>query len=132
MNAINFIQQCGFEKVREVFEGAPEDATGVFYYGNTEIRHYFKNEGANVYCWDFRAGWWLDEDAPLKTCVDLSELKRLVESVDLINSVQVLGRTGYDEVKSHIENCDPNWCYFHYKKWKQAIADYESIGGEHV
>lgn len=54
------------------------------------------------------------------------DLKRLVESWELIESVRVLGRTGYEEVKSHLNHCDPKWCHFHYKKWKQAILDVES------
>ena len=62
--------------------------------------------------------------------MNLKQLKRLVESVDLIDS---LG--GLELSKKESNNCR----FYEYADMshrayaiKQAIADYESIGGEHV
>ncbi|EMT2447094.1 hypothetical protein WMF02_002093 [Acinetobacter baumannii] len=135
MSTIGYFQKFGLTGAKTALANIPDKTA-------THLGVVIDDE-PTYYSLDFGSYWdnsdWQDSDfrtvAELSEaykdgwCVDLSELKRLVESVDLINSVQVLGRTGYDEVKSHIENCDPNWCHFHYKKWKQAIADYESIYG---
>ncbi|WP_151738228.1 hypothetical protein [Acinetobacter junii] len=69
MNAIKFIQDNGVEKAREVIEGAP--------YLNSEETHFC----ADVFV--YTDGF--DDDGYCQHCVDISELKRLVESVDIIS-----------------------------------------------
>ena len=106
MNAINFIKQHGVEKAREVVNGAPELAE---YYSTIDGEYYLIEINA----------------------VNLKQLKRLVESVDLIDS---LG--GLELSKKESNDCR----FYEYADMshrayaiKQAIADYESIyGGEHV
>ena len=63
MNAIQFIKEHGVEKAREVVEGVPDWATGI----NLNSLKYF---GGDCFC----GGDLL-----------VSGLKRLVESVDLVN-----------------------------------------------
>ena len=118
MNAINFIQDNGVDKAREVVEGAPDGATHL----SDDACHYvnadFKPLPAHI-----------KEQLPKLIVID--DLKRLVESVDLIDS---LG--GLELSKKESNDCR----FYEYADMshrsyaiKQAIADYESIyGGEHV
>ena len=100
MNAIEFIKNNGVDKAREVLEGAP-DRTASHYVADTdtyfseEFHTYFDHslndwETADLHCVS-------DLEANYEFVLDISELKRLVESVDLV------------------------------KRLKQAIADYELI-----
>lgn len=100
MNAIQFIQQNGVDKAREVVEGAPE------------LAEYYSTIDGEYYRIELHA-------------VNLRHLKRLVESVDLIDS---LG--GLELSKKESNDCR----FYEYADMshrayaiKQAIADYESI-----
>lgn len=101
MKPEQFIREFGVEKAREVVEGAPEGHKGY----NDVIKQYTR-------------GIWFSRD------VLLSDLKRLVESVDLVESWG-----GIDDVKlydlSHCKDKPESAGY----KLLQAIADYESIYG---
>ncbi|KXZ72167.1 hypothetical protein [Acinetobacter venetianus] len=123
MNAIQFIKEHGVEKVREVVEGAPKGFKGY----NDVINKYTR-------------GVWFSRD------VLLSDLKQIVESVDLVNcnggwngtkntitlfqsSLDLGLYHGVDGVDAEVE----------IPRLKQAIADYEqlfgnteTLGGEHV
>lgn len=136
MNAIQFIKEHGVEKAREVFEGAPETAT---HFTEALGGHYAKegmlkmkpqwlwfNSINKEWCYDFAA-----EDH-----IHLPDLKRLVESVDLIEKHHSI-----DHAKNHYNNMREALNQYQYEnkdiedlsnKLKQAIADYEAIGGEHV
>ena len=99
-NAINFIKENGVEKAREVVEGAPE------------LAEYYSTIDGEYYRIEINA-------------VNLKQLKRLVESVDLIDS---LG--GLELSKKESNDCR----FYEYADMshrayaiKQAIADYESI-----
>lgn len=119
MNAIKFIKEHGVDKAREVVEGAPDWATGI----NLNSLKYF---GGDCFC----GGDLL-----------VSGLKRLVESVDLVNcnggwngtkntitlfqsSLEIGLYHGVDGVDAEVE----------IPRLKQAIADYEAIysGEQHV
>lgn len=114
MNAIQFIKDHGVEKARRVVEGAPE--------------------------W---AKWWcVDKQKyldfiPCSNCVDFSDLKRLVDSVDLVNE-----KGGYVLLKGLVERgrALANFLEKGNEKMspqkldtknlircEQAIADYEAI-----
>lgn len=129
MNAINFIKQHGIEKAREVVEDAPEKATvvsaetyGYFYkYQDSPVwsRVYRRKDGGEWSCTRF---------CPIINPIELSDLKRLIESFDLINS---LG--GVQEATNKAFDMTMLVVGFNPDKIKQAIADYDSIyGGEHV
>lgn len=96
MNAIQFIKDHGVEKASEVVA----TCHGIPYYTFKE-----KTEHGYSAC----------------KSVDLVDLKRLVESVELIEK---LG--GIESAKSYVPD------QYKSERLKQAIADYESIGGEHV
>lgn len=107
MNAIDFIKQHGIDKARELLArlhklGCPDDMQITVING----------------MWHRTANGFTYPD-----------LKRLVESVDLVNK---LG--GINEAKAELNRKSIlRWITPEIKSLKQAIVDYESIyGGEHV
>ena len=113
-NAIQFIKEHGVEKAREVVSGAPDGATHL----SDDACHYvnadFKPLPAHI-----------KEQLPKLIVID--DLKRLVESVDLIDS---LG--GLELSKKESNDCR----FYEYADMshrayaiKQAIADYEQLFG---
>ena len=113
MNAINFIKQNGVEKAREVVSGAPEGATHL----SDDACHYvnadFKPLPAHI-------------KERLPKLVDLSDIKRLVESVYLVKEHCTLERAE-KYANSPYTAPEIKVCLL------DAIADYRSIyGGEHV
>ena len=106
MNAIQFIKEHGVEKARKVIDGAP--------YLNSEETHFC----AEVFV--YTDGF--DDDGYCQHCVDISDLKRLVESADLVNL-----KGGVKKLKKEAD------CLFHNEvegialRYEQAIADYELL-----
>ena len=123
MNAINFIKQHGVDKAREVVQLAPDGATHL----SNDTRHYVNA--------DFKPlPTHIKEQLP--KLIVIEHLKRLVESVDLIGKYHSI-----DHAKNHYNNMREALNQYQYEnkdiedlsnELKQAIADYESIGGEHV
>ena len=114
MNAIKFIKENGVEMARKVIDGAPEGATHL----SDDACHYvnadFKPLPAHI-----------KEQLPELIVID--DLKRLVESMDLIDS---LG--GLELSKKESNDCR----FYEYADMshrayaiKQAIADYEQLFG---
>ena len=82
MNAIKFIQDNGVDKAREVVEGAPEGSTCyVFWTGKFR---YINELTCEIYS-EKLGGWCEANIMVLNLKNPLSELKRLVESVDIIS-----------------------------------------------
>ena len=120
MNAIQFIKEHGVEKARGVVSGAPECSSS------------FNIVSGSIVYYQLCDNWWwfnsakkeyeMDYSKSMK--FDLSDLKRIVESVDLIRKVG-----GVDCAKYCVSINKLNDHFY----LRQAIADYESIyGGEHV
>ncbi|MEN4983732.1 hypothetical protein [Acinetobacter modestus] len=103
MNAINFIKQHGVDKAREVVEGAPERWTTYTTGGGLG--------GGYIRC----------SGSVGQGEVSISELKRLVESFDMVGE-----RGGIERCKLLHFN-SPFKRDNHIKRLKQAIADYEAI-----
>ncbi|MEF0645993.1 hypothetical protein [Acinetobacter nosocomialis] len=122
MKPEQFIREYGVEKAREVVEGAPEGAT---HYG---LRQYRQWEGRILKT--FTEGSWrstavfggnlrfIEDD-----CLCIQDLKRLVESVDL---VEVCG--GLVEAKKKMNSESLRSATIEYVLYK-AIRDHESIYG---
>ncbi|HGW5130835.1 TPA: hypothetical protein ACNIH0_002182 [Acinetobacter baumannii] len=97
MKPEHFIREFGVEKARKVVEGAPDGHKGY----NDVINQYTR-------------GVWFSRD------VMLSDLKRLVESVDLVDS---LGGLKAARSEAHKD------CFVYNQPLLAAIAAYESIYG---
>lgn len=108
MIAINFIQQHGVDKAREVVEGAPDRATTVK--PSLDFKHFIYGICENA------GGAY----------ILLSDLKRLVESVDQINALD-----GIDIAKKLLARINKHGSQyaelFERPALEQAIADYELL-----
>ncbi|MDP7775885.1 hypothetical protein QWI49_12080 [Acinetobacter nosocomialis] len=102
MKPEQFIREYGVEKAREVVEGAPEGHKGY----NDVIKQYTR-------------GVWFSRD------VLLSDLKRLVESVGIINQAG-----GYEVVKTAISNYRASGDMVTFSSLEKRLKDHESIYGE--
>ena len=113
MNAIQFIQQNGVEKAREVLSGAPDGATHL----SDDACHYvnadFKPLPTHI-------------KEQLHKLIVIEHIKRLVESVYLVKEHHTLDRA-IEYANSQYTAPEIKVCLL------DAIADYRSIyGGEHV
>ena len=99
MNAINFIKHYGL---------------------NTAIR--ITEDSKNDDFWDTETGFYTDKNS--ESCVCLSDLKRLVESLELVKSCGGIINAKYD-----VKYLDLDWDYDtpRVTRLRQAIADYEAI-----
>ena len=107
MNAINFIKQNGVEKAREVVDGQKDTvAPNLFKYFSPSLNYYHMLN--------------------IESNVRISELKRLVESVELVKEHYTLDRA-IEYANSQYTAPEIKVCLL------DAIADYKSIYGvEHV
>lgn len=136
MNAITFIKQHGVERAREVVEVAPEGAT-----------HIRDSYGFIAYLKDGERKEWYHKNTWLMTLVWqpdclLSDLKRLVESVELVSKaggittskaqVKQANEHGYLTISIPVEiNGSIGMGCLYIDTLEKAIADYEAIyGGE--
>ncbi|NIE95160.1 hypothetical protein F3J02_01455 [Acinetobacter sp. Tr-809] len=128
MNAIKFIQQHGVEKAREVVEGAPVTYTGT--------------ETASL-CYRAKDQKYSTRFKPSNLLVNVSSLKRLVESVDLVGKVGGISQAktqvkqahehGYQTMSIPVEiKGSMGMGCLYIDTLEKAIADYEEIGGGHV
>ena len=126
MNAINFIKQHGIEKAREVVESAPKDAE--LFHTNTYIKNAHSEGRTDHFArWSDGFNGWVnasDDREFIDESIVLEELKRLVESAELVQSYGGVGLLEYQVRCLGQELSD---------SLRQAIADYESIysGEEH-
>ena len=115
MNAYQFIQQHGVDKAREAITDHPRYANFVWIYNE---RITYGVSGFNG-------------------ATNLSELKHLVESVDSVKSYGGIINAKHELIllQKHLNNTFGYVTIITSEKienLEQAIADYESIGGEHV
>lgn len=141
MNAIKFIQDNGVDKAREVVSGAPDGAT--HFVGST----YLKLIGAvwwNAWLpeWSHKDNcmvkkWKCESIELMKTWGEvykLEDLKRLVESSELVEHFgnDLVGAKQLLEFSKDCKTIELSGSVITVERLEQAIADYESIGGEHV
>lgn len=106
MNAIQFIKEHGVDKAREVMEFAPQGATHL----SDDTRHYVNAEFKPL-------PNHIKEQLPKLVVID--DLKRLVESVDIIKELGGIHRVKRTYKSRPFELA--------YSDLKQAIADYDAI-----
>lgn len=110
MNAIKFIKEHGVEKAREVIEGAPRNA--VHYWQIPRCKH----------------GVYSSLEQNQGRAIVLEDLKRLIESVDLVTAWG-----GLESTYSKFRYAQEHKNTYAANMIQQAIADCEAIyGGEHV
>ncbi|WP_245146592.1 hypothetical protein [Acinetobacter baumannii] len=115
MKPEQFIREYGVEKAREVVEGAP--GFPVFGYCTLTGNYIFKRSNATAYYHNETNSW--SEDYAIELIL-LEDLKRLVESIDLVNS---LGGLKAARSEAHKD------CFVYNQPLLAAIAAYESIYG---
>lgn len=127
MNAIQFIKEIGVDKAREVVEGAPDGCTHyrLLSCGAKYTKHVSISE-----CYIWNGIMWRACSTPYLVFTSdvihsISDLKRLVESLTLIEAYGGINACRDAIYMLHELTEDP-------EPIKQAIADYELIGGEHV
>lgn len=135
MNAIQFIKENGVEKAREVVEGAPDKTASHYviskrpHYYSVDFQSYFNN--GDWYDSDYTSEQDLANDYEPQNVIRISDLKRLVDSVDLIGKYHSI-----DHAKNHYNNMREALNQYQYEnkdiddlsnELKQAIADYEEI-----
>lgn len=133
MKPEQFIREFGEKKAREVVEGAPESASLVFYYFdevNDELLgpEYYRDNGSQHFnkennSWGFCLDPQIIVTEPHDALVSVEDLKRLVESVEL---VEVCG--GLVEAKKKMNSESLRSATIEYVLYK-AIRDHESIYG---
>lgn len=130
MKPEQFIREYGVEKAREVVEGAPE--------GTTHYDIPFEVYLRSTEFWNGSEWKEVDnltiQDLELPPFVNLSDLKRLVESLDLVEYHGGFdGANRYlDSISSDAYSWNSNVAKYH-GKLERAIAVHESIyGGGHV
>lgn len=115
MKPEQFIREFGVEKAREVVEGAP--GFPVFGYCTLTGNYIFKRSNATAYYHNETNSW--SEDYAIELIL-LEDLKRLVDSVDLVIS---LGGLKAARSEAHKD------CFVYNQPLLAAIAAYESIYG---
>lgn len=123
MNSIQFIKDHGVEKAREVLRGSP----ALECYFIPKYQQYFVDKHGFVYVLGmfgyFTPSLGMTIENLTEHGFQISELKRLVNSVNEINGFGGIGMAKLMNQSVEGEHLD----------LEQAIADYESIyGGEHV
>lgn len=123
MKPEQFIREFGEKKAREVVEGMPECANHYKFSEYASIDQYYSIHTIPLKWNNYSKTWYQLRKKP-KDLVDLIDLKRLVESVDLVNS---LGGIKAARSEAHKD------CFVYNQPLLAAIAAYESIyGGGHV
>ena len=111
MDATQFIKEHGIKKAREVIDGAPANARYFETYP-LRVRYYISDIGCN-------------------RAISISELKRLVESVDLVEHFgnDLVGAKQLLEFSKGCKTIELSGSVITVERLKQAVADYEQLFG---
>ena len=109
MDATQFIKEHGIKKAREVVDGAPANARYFETYP-LRFRYYISDIGCN-------------------RAISISEIKRLVESVDLVEHFgnDLVGAKQLLDFSKDCKTIELSGSVITVERLKQAIADYEAI-----
>ncbi|QVG64277.1 hypothetical protein Bestia_00044 [Acinetobacter phage Bestia] len=123
MKPEEFIREYGLDKAREVVECAPEGSSHLQAIGSGKLIHYFgvKDEDVQLFFINhWRPTCFDPSDLDDDLFISLEHFKRLVEAVDLVNS---LGGLKAARSEAHKD------CFVYNQPLLAAIAAYESIYG---
>lgn len=142
MKPEHFIREYGVEKAREVVEDAPNDSTLFRLGGIEEIPTYLKVKDGKYWRYSWRSGF---REACQSTynkindageLVSLSDLKRLVESCDMIVrfAYDLEGAKQLLELADGCGSIEFKTKTITVERFEQAVRDHESIygGGENA
>lgn len=134
MNAIQFIQQHGIKKAREVVEGAPKIGSYWQEYGIDKNEYYGYDDfyGDWYKYWDTNAPMWqkiFTKEEFSFNRVEVKDLKRLIESVDLIGKYHSIdhAKNHYNNLRKAINQYENKDIGYLANELEQAITDYEAI-----
>ncbi|MHC3032465.1 hypothetical protein [Acinetobacter nosocomialis] len=135
MKPEQFIRDFGVEKAREVVEGAPK-------YAQRYRAGMYLKQGEWTWFWSEISGKWLQYEKHIYStshfdfAVDLSDLKRLVESLDIIWKFgsDIEGAKQLLEFVKDCESVSIGQRTIQVERLAQAIRDHESIygGGDEI
>ncbi|GAA5563582.1 hypothetical protein Asch03_01083 [Acinetobacter schindleri] len=121
MKPEQFIKRYGINEAKKIIDKAPNGTTHIH---SVTLQNYMQGEGNNyVWCGSGRDGWYFSIYDTLNGMMALEDLKRLVESVEL---VEVCG--GLVEAKKKMNSESLRSATIEYVLYK-AIRDHESIYG---
>lgn len=128
MKPEQFIREQGLPEVNRILEEAPEHSQFVIPCLDGEMYFSQREDDAKWFKWSTGYNKWLEyfgKCNPLDLAYSLSDLKRLVESLDLVKSLGGLKATRSEAHKD---------CFAYNQPLLAAIAAYESIygGGENA
>ncbi|AIL76298.1 hypothetical protein IX88_14155 [Acinetobacter baumannii] len=123
MKPEQFIREQGLPEVNRILEEAPKHSKFVIPCLDGEMYFSQREDDGKWFKWSNGYSKWLEyfgKCNPLDLAYSLSDLKRLVESVDLVNS---LGGIKAARSEAHKD------CFVYNQPLLAAIAAYESIYG---
>lgn len=128
MNAHKFVAEHGVEKARAVLDGAPSKAQRYF------LGKYFK-QGEWTWWWSSYLNKWLQfekhiyGDSKFEIAVDLSELKQVVESVEIVEQFgnDLVGTKQLLDFAKDCKTIELSGSVITVARLEQAIADHELV-----
>lgn len=129
MKPEQFIREQGLPEVNRILEEAPEHSQFVIPCLDGEMYFSQREDDGKWFKWSTGYNKWLEyfgKCNPLDLAYSLSDLKRLVESLDLVKDYG-----GIINAKMDVRYLDIDWDYDSPRRVKldQAIKDHESIYG---
>lgn len=125
MKPEQFIKRYGINEAKKIIDKAPNGTTHIH---SVTLQNY-KQGDSNNYVWgrSGREGWYLSIYETLNGMMVLEDLKRLVESVDLVESYGGIESCKQSLYMLHELTEDP-------EPIREAVRDHESIygGGENA
>lgn len=136
--AKSFIAEYGLLRAMEVLKNAPEGSTHHNLVTAENLDLYFNSKDHLEWC-ELELKWCLPRfhytNEMIMGMIDIAVLKRLVESIDLIEKLDGLDRAKIiyectiEYSRTAMQNYDIHKIWFEKEQLRQAIADYEQLFG---
>lgn len=127
MKPEQFIREQGLPEVNRILEEAPEHSQFVIPCLDGEMYFSQREDDGKWFKWSTGYNKWLEyfgKCNPLDLAYSLSDLKRLVKSVEIINQAG-----GYEVVKTAISNYRASGDMVTFSSLEKRLKDHESIYG---
>ncbi|MFP1156217.1 hypothetical protein ACLD07_01925 [Acinetobacter baumannii] len=108
MKPEQFIKRYGINEAKKIIDKAPNGTTHIH---SVTLQNYMQGEGNNyVWCGSGRDGWYFSIYDTLNGMMALEDLKRLVESFDLIEKLGGYGKCKFYMTGMKLNKCDSVKC----------------------